>query len=164
MWKKIVEHNNYSVSDDGLVRNDKTGKVLKQIPTYNGYLRVGLNKKLYRVHILVANAFVKNPNDYPQINHKDGNKQNNNASNLEWCTASQNIRHAHNIGLKKINYNGIKKPMPVEQLTLDEKSIKVFNCIMDVQRELGFDNSTISKACKGKYKTAYGYKWRYAIL
>lgn len=164
MWKIIENHSNYEISDDGLVRNRKTGKILKPVKTYNGYLRVGIDGKLCRIHRLVADAFLIKIDGCTQINHKDGNKQNNSVDNLEWCTVSQNIIHAQKMGLKKINYSNINKPKKINQLSIDGDILKTYDCIMDIQREFGYDNSTIVKACKGKYKTAYGYKWQYAIL
>ncbi len=164
MWVKIAEHPNYSVNDDGDVRNDRTGRILTPVKTKNGYLRVGLDKKLYRIHRLVAENFLENPNGLQQINHIDGNKENNKAENLEWCTASQNIIHAQKTGLKKVNYDGIKNPKPVIQMSLDGNMIRIFESTMDVQRELGFDASNISKACRNVQKSSYGYKWQYANL
>ena len=164
MWVKIAEHPNYSVSNDGNVRNDRTGRILTPVKTKNGYLRVGLDKKLCRIHRLVAKNFLENPNGLQQINHIDGNEENNKAENLEWCTASQNIIHAQKIGLKKINYEGIKNPKSVIQMSLDGNMIGIFESTMDVQRELGFDASNISKACRNVQKSSYGYKWQYANL
>lgn len=164
MWRPIDGHPNYAVSENGDVKNKKTGRILKPVLTKNGYLRVTLDGKLIRVHRIVALAFLGNENNYPQINHKDGNKQNNNVENLEWCTASENIRHAHLTGLKKINYAGIKQPRKINQFTLDGRMIATYDSLMDIQRKYGYDNSSITKVCKGKQLTAYGYKWRYAIL
>jgi hypothetical protein len=163
MWKKIKQNNNYSVSDRGDVRNDKTGAILKPATVYNGYLRVCICGKMYRVHRLVADAYIDNPCNYPQVNHKDGNKKNNSVDNLEWCTASQNIKHAFATGIKQVNYDNINKPKPVHQIVADGTIIRTFDSIKEVERELGYDNSNIAKACKGKQKTAYGYTWQYAI-
>ena len=151
MWVKIAEHPNYSVSNDGNVRNDRTGRILTPVKTKNGYLRVGLDKKLCRIHRLVAENFLENPNGLQP-------------ENLEWCTASQNIIHAQKTGLKKINYEGIKNPKSVIQMSLDGNVIGIFESTMDVQRELGFDASNISKACRNVQKSSYGYKWQYANL
>lgn len=97
----------YFVSDDGTVfsikRQGNCGKILSQHENSNGYLRVPLtNKNVHKqelVHRLVATAFIPNPDNLPQVNHKDGNKKNNNASNLEWCTKSENMAHASKNGL-----------------------------------------------------------------
>lgn len=75
------------------------GKVLSPVKQSNGYLTVNLCGRLHTVHRIVARAFVSNPDDMPQVNHIDGNKANNHADNLEWCTASQNTRHAVAMGL-----------------------------------------------------------------
>ena len=165
MWKTISgTDGKYSVSDRGEVRNNKTSRILKPVATYNGYLRVPINKRLCRIHILVANAFIGEKGDGYQINHKDGNKKNNAVENLEWCTARENILHAYKNGLKEVCFDNIKKPRPVRQLSVDGELIKEYNSIKDAERETGFDNSGIAKACKGKQKTAYGYIWRYASL
>jgi hypothetical protein len=90
----------YQVSDIGRVRSRR--KVLLPYERH-GYLYVRLSKdgvaKNYRVHRLVAKAFVDNPNDYIEVNHLDGDKQNNRHENLKWCTGSQNITHAYDLGL-----------------------------------------------------------------
>ncbi len=164
MWKKIKEHSNYSVSTDGMVRNDKTGRILKPALTHNGYYRVDLNGKLCRVHTLVAETYIDNPNNYNQVNHIDGNKTNNNVDNLEWCTCSQNLLHAYKNGFKSVNYENIKEPRPILQLSLDGEVIRRFERIIDVERELGYNPSGLVKVCRGKRKTAYGYKWQYADL
>lgn len=102
IWKD-TEYEGYMVSNKGKVRS--TRKMLSFGDNGHGYLNVMLsvNKRHIRryVHRLVAKAFIPNPNNYPEINHKDGNKQNNNVDNLEWCTRKMNNRHAWETGLKK---------------------------------------------------------------
>lgn len=93
----------YLVNKDGQIYSKKRNKLLSPGKSTNGYLYVVLckngEKKNFKVHRLVAMTFLDNPNNLPQINHIDGNKSNNHISNLEWCTASQNLKHAFYNGL-----------------------------------------------------------------
>jgi len=105
MTKEIENYNGgYTVSDNGVVYSLKSGKVLKPC-TSNGYERVSLSNEgvvnTYSVHRLVASAFIDNPKNYKCVNHLDGIKDNNDASNLEWCSYKQNIKHAIDTGLLK---------------------------------------------------------------
>lgn len=106
MWKICKECKNYEISTEGEVRRKETGKILKPKIDKHGYLEVGLSlgargkRKMALVHRLVAQAFVPNPYDKPEVNHMDGNKQNNKYTNLEWVTAKENQDHARKNGLK----------------------------------------------------------------
>ncbi len=104
--QKIKGYNDYLISKNGKVYSTKNG-MLKEMSQYVdslGYLSLRLcehaKTKLHRIHRLLADTFIDNPNDYPCINHKDGNKMNNELSNLEWCSYSQNNQHAFDNGLK----------------------------------------------------------------
>lgn len=99
MWKTIAYESNYEVSDQGMVRNKETKHVKSLRKSSKGYQRVTLypSGKTYSVHKLVAQAFIENESDGTVINHKDGNKENNDVSNLEWCTPKYNTNHAISI-------------------------------------------------------------------
>ncbi len=106
-WKKYYK--NYSVSNYGRVRNDNTNKIRKLTKNTYGYLRTNITNnaenthKEIKVHRAVAELFIPNPNNYPQVNHIDGNKENNCVDNLEWVTASENTRHAIRMNLRPQN-------------------------------------------------------------
>lgn len=101
IWKQIEDFPNYSVSSDGQIRNDKTGKLRVLSLDHNGYVVCGLSRsgkrKECKVHRLVAYAFIDNPNNKPHINHKNGIVTDNTVNNLEWCTQQENTYHAWNI-------------------------------------------------------------------
>jgi len=106
-WKDIKGYEGlYQISNLGRVKNIKTNYIRKSIITKLGYYQVKLLNKMYLIHRLVAQAFIDNPNNYPEINHSDGNKANNKIENLIWCTRSQNVKHSFDNGLK-ISVKGI---------------------------------------------------------
>ena len=175
IWKKLFK--NYEISNLGRIRsiphylkeNYKShnyipkkvmGKILKPTIRNNGYYFVTIQRKQYMVHRLVAQTFIPNPENKPQVNHIDGNKKNNQVDNLEWCTAKENTIHAYSIGLNKCgtNHYYAKK---VIQLDTTKKIIKIWGCIMDIEREIGINHRHISDVCKNKRKTCGGYIWKY---
>jgi hypothetical protein len=107
--KNITNHEHYFIDELGNIYSDKynTIRKLKQWEDKKGYIHVELDRKNYRVHRLVALEFIPNPNNLPQVNHKDGNKLNNNVDNLEWCTNAENQIHAYinNLQPQRINNN-----------------------------------------------------------
>lgn len=160
-WKNIIGYEGlYQVSSYGRVKslgNDKTRKekLLKPKTNGRGYLLVCLNKdgkqNFYFVHRLVTQAFIPNPDNLPQVNHKDENKLNNCVSNLEWCTCKYNINYGTRT--EKISKE-------VYQYSLDDKLIKVWNSTQECGRN-GFSFQHISECCNGKRKTHKGYIWKY---
>lgn len=162
-WKKIFYNEletYYSVSTDGQVRNDITGRILKQ-QSKNEYKRVAISlghgqMKNCFVHRLVAEAFIPNLENKDLVNHKDGNRANNNVTNLEWCTASENALHAHKNGLV-----GAQKKRPVRQFNLNGEWMMDFESATEAARQCGCQQGKITEACGGTRRTAGNYQWRY---
>lgn len=119
--KPIKDFEDYLITEDGIVYNSK-GIALSSKPHPKGYLvaRLVKNKKRYHllIHRLVALTYIDNPLNYPQVNHKDGNKQNNHISNLEWCTNKQNIQHAIDNGLANYSENGKQRAIKMRSRNL----------------------------------------------
>lgn len=171
MEKIIKEYPAYKISKQGKVFSCfklKTSiqtnewRELKQVYDKScGYMIVTLvdgkgKRQNKRVHRLLMEAFVPNPNNYPQINHIDGNKLNNSLSNLEWCSGSHNTRHAISLGLMKpVNEK------TVEQYTLNGVFVNEFKSIHEAGRQTGIAWQNISKVCLGKRKSAGKYYWKY---
>jgi hypothetical protein len=93
-YAPCMENEKYVVNIKGDIRRLSTGQKLKPQPDKEGYLRVNLQAKMYRIHRLVASAFIGNPENKPSVNHKDGVKSNNHVDNLEWVTHKENFQHA----------------------------------------------------------------------
>ncbi len=100
-WKTVDGHSHYEVSSMGKVRNILTGKLLTPYDDGKGYMRVKIDGKCLRLHILVATAFIPNAEHKPTVNHIHGNKKDNRASQLEWATYSEQITHVWQTGLRK---------------------------------------------------------------
>ena len=171
-WKEIVGfEGKYTVSNYGDVmilkpENGGSPRILRpQIDRY-GYVKVSLYKdkhsKQYTVHRLVARMFIPNPMFYTEINHKDGNKQNNCADNLEWCTRSENMSHAFAMGLK-YNKTGADSPLAKKCYQYDLKGnfIREWGSITDVAVYFNDVTGNVSAACSGKYNTFHNFIWSY---
>ena len=170
VWKSVKGYEGlYKVSNLGRVKSiprpKTTGGILKPFKRAK-YLSVDLRKinkrKTFQVHRMVAEAFIPNPNNLEQVNHKDGNKLNNVVDNLEWCTCSENVKHAYKNQLMKAR-KGIKntRSKKVYQYDLNANLIKVWDSLGDIQRALKVEKSAIAGVCRKERKTAYGYIWRY---
>nr|DAP46139.1 MAG TPA: homing endonuclease [Caudoviricetes sp.] len=138
------------------------------------YLKIALSingtKRFYQVHRLVAIAFVQNTENKPCVNHIDGNKYNNIASNLEWCTLKENSQHSFHIlgnipplGFKYLfNQFGVnnQRARAVVQMK-DGKIIAEYSCINEATQKTGIIHSGISRCCNGKQRISKGFEWRY---
>ena len=161
-WRTITEASNYEVSANGQVRNRTTKKILKGRLSKNGYLQVSIKIDATQkfcnryIHRLVALHFIQNPNNKREVNHIDGNKENNTLSNLEWVTSSENQKHRHLIGNKKTSNRHIG------MFNKKGEMVKDFNSILEA---VAYFNKTsrvnIDNALQGKQYTAYGYVWKY---
>lgn len=166
IWKDIVEYEGlYQISNYGNVKN-KHNKLLKLRKDKNGYLIAYLYKnnimKCKKTHRLVAQAFIPNIHNKPQINHKDGNKENNYVDNLEWVTNKENIIHCweNNFHKKKFGSdhdNAVK----IKQYDVNGNFIKNWNSIVEASKYYDTTISNIWHCLNGYNKTAKGYIWRY---
>lgn len=168
-WKDIEGYEGlYQVSNMGRVKSLKFGKekLLNGCKDKDGYFQIKLSKegkvKMYKVHRLVAQAFLDNQNNLSEINHKDEDKTNNCVDNLEWCDRNYNNNYgSHNERVSKAlkNRKGLSKP--ILQFTKDGEFIRRWDGATQVERELGIKHSNICYCLKGKQKTSGGYVWGY---
>ena len=189
-WKDIKGYPDYMISNLGRVKSIgrwincknkgkrwKKEEIMKPSVNKKGYLFVSLckngHKKNYSVHRLVAQAFISNPNNYPQVNHKNEIKDDNRVENLEYCDAKYNMNYgtikeriAEKLkGMKHTEDTKNKiseaNSKPVFQYDLNGNFIKEWPSTMEVERRLGFANTHISACCLGKQKQSHGFKWKY---
>lgn len=156
-WQVSAEYPQYEVSDHGRIRHIN-GKPRKA-RTVSGYSYVCIRQdgKAHnvRLHRLIASAFVPNPDNKPHVNHKDGNKTNNAAHNLEWCTPSENERH-------KVNTLGIKQTPPLlQKAVVCVETNCTYPSIKEAAQAMNLNRKHIGEAAAGTRKTACGYHWRF---
>ncbi|AHJ87154.1 putative HNH homing endonuclease [Bacillus phage BCP8-2] len=158
-WKSlkgIVEcGDNYSVSTLGNVRNDTTGKILSPGTTEKGYLHVVLQKdgkkKNCRLHRLVALAFIPNPDNKPEVNHKDGIKTHCRLNNLEWSTRPENVKHSYDVGLSYRKGEDSKhNKLSSLDVTKIKERLQDGHQVKTIAKDYGLDISTISAIKTGK--------------
>lgn len=150
-WRQFPNHPMYEVNNIGEVRRKDTHRIRKPIRIKNGYMTIMLTDngkhELEYIHRAVAKAFIENTNNYPQVNHLDKNRENNSVENLEWCTATRNVQHSKGKRIAQYDANG--------------NYICSFVGSREAERQMGVSHGNIDKAANKKYKTAYGYIWRY---
>ena len=170
-WKDIEGFNGlYQVSDLGRVYSKWSNKVLKQLPRRHGYLSVwlygngegisGRNGKAYSVHRLVAEAFCKKREGASEINHRNEDKTDNRAENLEWVTHKENSNYGtRNARLSAKGLNG-KQSKKTYQYTLNWELVNEYPSVHEASRANGFGLGNICKSIANPtVKTAYGYRW-----
>lgn len=173
-WRNIKGYENfYQVSSFGRVRSldrivkskgnslqERKGRILRPNQDRYGYLKVVLQKNSHKktkmVHRLVANAFIPNPNHYSQVNHKDENKTNNKAENLEWCTAKYNSNYG-----TRTKRTASKRSKPILQMTPEGQLIEYWPSAQ-VAGQYGFNNSDVTAVCRGRLRIYKGCRWVYA--
>ena len=167
-WKEVGDGFDYSVSNSGRVRRNGSPRD-KAVRDRMGYLTVDLYKNgkrsTKRVNRLVAGAFIPNPDNKPEVNHKDGNRHNNTVSNLEWATKLENVKHAWETGLARPSYgmlgkknpNGGRKGKPFRIVETGE----VFGTLKECEAKINGDNRHINDCLKGRQKTHRGYHFEY---
>lgn len=170
IWKEIKGYNGfYEISNLGNCKTHyakgngkyiKVGRVIKPVKCTNGYLEYQLSyngiRKCHLIHRLVAEAFIENPKNKPEVNHKDEDIMNNNVDNLEWVTSKENA----NYGTRNIR---VAEKLGIAVAKLDEKYnlLHIYDSLAMAANEHNVDSSAIIRVCKGKQKTSIGYKWMY---
>lgn len=181
IWKDIKGYEGmYAVSTHGRVKvyahttTNSFGvdcpfreRIMKPRVSSNGYYYVGLgrtkNREQVAIHRLVAQTFIPNPLNKPQVNHIDADKHNNNVENLEWVTISENLKHCYKLGLNSWNPKKGNPMIPVLKLDMfTGNAIERFPSIADAQRSVNkYGKSAIRHCCIGRIKSAYGFRWVY---
>lgn len=183
-WRDIENYEGiYQVSNLGRVRSlDRLnsaghrlkGRVLRSSPNSLGYHLVSLTKNgrqtSMRVHRLVALAFIENPHNKPQVNHLDGDKNNNYETNLEWSTSKENIKHALETGLMLKNLDTSKATLAsnlsnsraVYSVNRITKEKTLYSSAAEAARVLGVGRGNIASCLRGSIPSAYGFTWEYA--
>lgn len=175
IWKTCPDYTFVEVSNLGNVRTKDRivtrsngrryfvkGRVLKQQLNKNGYMYVefSVNNKIFRLstHRMSAITFIPNPNNYPEVNHKDNNPKNNAVSNLEWCTRQYNIAYREKYGKSAKKVSG----QPMIAVDLETSEVFRFESQSEVSQKLGVDRRLIYAVLKGKQNKTHGWWFCYA--
>ena len=176
-WKVIIEYPRYSVSDNGRVKNNISGKIISQRQATNGYMRVNVRTGAEKyekpitlsVHRLVAEYFLPKIDGKEYVNHIDCDKTNNNVANLEWCTAKENSIHAYEskpLYRNKCNRNIVKAQEICKKRILAYKDgvfIGEYESIRNAAKALGVSIKTIYNCLHDKHKNKHGYSFKEVV-
>ncbi len=124
---------------------------------------------MFSIHRLVANAFIENPNDLPEVNHISGIKSENSIHNLEWISKEDNVKHKVENNLTSKYWTGVfgkyhHNSVPVDQFDRDGKFIASYECAKEAERQTGILQPNISSCCTGKLKSAGGFLWKHSKI
>lgn len=166
IWKTIPFAPAYELSNTGVVRSTKKNIVLTPYKHTNGYYRINLyiDKKRCRfyMHRLIAELFIPNPDNKREVNHKDGNRENYNIDNLEWCTRSENELHKCRVlGKTPTKTMREKSILACSKPVLCVETNTKYDSVSSAERLTGICHQSISNACIGKYHTAGGFHWQH---
>lgn len=163
--------NLYSIDEEGKVYSYRKNHYMKLIDDGKGYLQVSLSKngkrKTYKVHRLVAETFIENPQNLPCVNHINEIRNDNRVENLEWCTYEYNNSYGHRLEkIQERRNQGVFDEQKKAIIACDIKTGKelyYFISVAEASRFLNKSHCNIIACLKGRQKTAYGYKWKYAL-
>ena len=178
IWKPVEGlEDKYLVSNLGRFFSKTRNAIMKQQTDKDGYCVIGLGGKICRAHRIVAQAFIPNPDNLPHINHKDGNKENNNIENLEWCTPEYNNKYKYLLGYRnksfkmsekaKKHLSEIRKGKGLLGENNNAKKVrcietgKEYSCAREAEKEIGVSKGCVAHCAKGYIKTSGGFHWEY---
>lgn len=163
IWRDIEGYEGlYQVSNKGRVKSLYKGseRILSPGIDGSGYMFVCLChdnvRKYFKLHRLVAQTFISNQENKPQVNHKDENKKNNCVDNLEWATSKENINYGSHT-----ERSGLNRRKTILQYSKSKEFIREWSGAAEVERLLGINHANIAQCCRGKLKSAGGFVWIY---